>query len=223
MASGITGSRAHMRGMNGAIVKEAAPGDFKRSSARTLMRLLFGGLMEPCEKRSGVLSFLSAVFTGLRHELWRRGGRNYVYDQRFSGEDGNTGDGKGMWHRALAWTRYTFLVVVLVPLRIHAILCTPRLLRIACAACRTRSHVPTFRTAFAPPATLREEPRKPSVSGVKRELLAPLVILECPRTGTPTAYEGCIDIDEPSFRKRPRAVPHSKRRQPPSHTGNSVL
>ncbi|KAJ7097537.1 hypothetical protein C8R44DRAFT_889078 [Mycena epipterygia] len=43
--------QAQIRGMDGEIMnEEAALGDFKRSSARTLMGLKFGGLMEACEK-----------------------------------------------------------------------------------------------------------------------------------------------------------------------------
>ncbi|KAJ7040948.1 hypothetical protein C8F04DRAFT_947744, partial [Mycena alexandri] len=43
--------QAQIRGMDNEIMnEEAALGDFKRSSARALMGLKFGGLMECCEK-----------------------------------------------------------------------------------------------------------------------------------------------------------------------------
>ncbi|KAJ7112530.1 hypothetical protein C8R44DRAFT_985020 [Mycena epipterygia] len=156
----------------GVIVNEAAPG-------------ISSGAAGASAPRSGALSFLSAVFTGLWHELRRRGGRNYVYDQRFSGEDGNTGNGMGMRHRGLS---------VDTPFRARRDSCASPA---HAAHAVTSAHSRLVRTAFVPPATLREEPRKPSASGVKCEPLdAPLVILECSRTGTPTAYEGCMDIDE---------------------------
>ncbi|KAJ7767957.1 hypothetical protein DFH07DRAFT_880839, partial [Mycena maculata] len=47
----LNGLQAQIRGMDGEIMtEEAALGDFKRSSARALMGLKFGGLLEACEK-----------------------------------------------------------------------------------------------------------------------------------------------------------------------------